>query len=242
MKILIVDDEPLARRRLCQLVGNIVPDAIIFEADNGLDALAKIADTPPTILLLDIRMPGLDGVGLANQLLQTTNPPAIIFTTAYEDHAISAFDANAVDYLLKPIRQDRLKIALERATAITNKLQNKTVTDEPPARTHLTATLQGNIQLIPIAQIYYFKADNKYVMAVWTAGETLIDSALVALENEFKQAFVRIHRNTLVAIKYIARLHKKNHNQYVITLTCHPQELYVSRRHVRSVKTILKQH
>ena len=118
MKLLIVDDESLARERLVNLVLELYPDATIDEAVNGLDALDKISNDLPDILLLDIRMPRMDGLELANHLLHYDSPPAIVFTTAYQDHALSAFDANAVDYLLKPIRKDRLKTAIERAAII----------------------------------------------------------------------------------------------------------------------------
>ena len=160
MKILIVDDEALARERLHDLVIELFPDTITIEAINGIDALEKISEHTPEIILLDIRMPGMDGLELANHLLKLESPPAIVFTTAYQDHTLSAFDANAVDYLLKPIRKERLKIAIQRAATVSQSklaLLDKGA-EETSARTHLSAMVQGSIQLIAVENIYFLKA------------------------------------------------------------------------------------
>tara|TARA_R110002072_G_scaffold97390_3_gene214206 strand:+ start:1699 stop:2433 length:735 start_codon:yes stop_codon:yes gene_type:complete len=244
MKILIVDDEALARERLHDLVIELYPDAITIEAINGIDALDKISAHSPEIILLDIRMPGMDGLELANHLLHLDSPPAIVFTTAYQDHTLSAFDANAVDYLLKPIRKERLKIAIERAAVVSQSklalLNNNK--EKPSVRTHLSAILQGNIQLIAIENIYFLKAEQKYVTAGWPGGEILIDEPLVTLEAEFSDHFIRIHRNALVAINHIEALRKTTEGQHVIKLSDMPIELSVSRRHFSDVKKIIKQH
>lgn len=243
MKILIVDDEALARERLHNLVIELYPEVNIIEARNGLDALDKISAQTPEIILLDIRMPGMDGLELANHLLQLTSPPAIVFTTAYQDHSLSAFDANAVDYLLKPIRKERLKIAIERATVVSQSklaLLNKTVKTNS-TRTHLSAMVQGNIRLLAIENIYYLKAEQKYVTAAWPGGQLLIDEPLVTLEAEFKDHFIRIHRNALVGIKHIEGLTKIAEGQHNIKLMDMPVELSVSRRHFGEVKRIIKQ-
>ncbi len=242
MKILIVDDEALARERLHNLVSELYPEANIIEACNGIDALDKISAQTPEIILLDIRMPDMDGLELANHLLQLTSPPAIVFTTAYQDHSLSAFDANAVDYLLKPIRKERLKLAIERATIVSrSKLVLLNKADKTSvARTHLSAMVQGNIRLLAIEKIYFLKADQKYVTAAWPGGELLIDEPLVALETEFKDHFVRIHRNALVAIKHIESLIKTAEGHHTIKLLDMPIELNVSRRHFGEVKKIIK--
>lgn len=244
MKILIVDDESLARERLLALVLELYPEATIFEAQNGIEALDKIPECLPEIILLDIRMPGMDGLELANHLLHLDQPPAIVFTTAYQDHAISAFDANAVDYLLKPIRKDRLKIAIERASILNrSKLAAISEVDNSASgRKHLSAMIQGNLQLISIENIYYLKAEQKYVTVAWPGGEILIDEPLVSLETEFSDYFIRIHRNTLVAKNYINSLCKTAENQHVIKLLEMPVELAVSRRHLPEVRAIIKQH
>lgn len=244
MKILIVDDEALARERLHDLVVELYPDVLTIEATNGMDALDKITAHSPDIILLDIRMPGMDGLEVANHLLQLETQSAIIFTTAYQDHALSAFDANAVDYLLKPIRKERLKTAIERASIISQpklNILNKTE-GISSTRSHLSALVQGNIQLIPIESIYYLKAEQKYVTAAWPGGEILLDESLVSLETEFTDHFIRVHRNALVAIKHIRGLSKTNDGQHVIQLSDMPTELTVSRRHLADIKKNIKQH
>ena len=244
MKILIVDDEALARERLHNLVIDLYPDSDIDEAANGIEALDKVSEYSPEIILLDIRMPGMDGLELANHLLHLDTQPAIVFTTAYQDHALKAFDVNAIDYLLKPIRKDRLKIAIERSTVIS---QSKRATlgeteGMKSTRTHLSALVQGNIQLIPIENIYYLKAEQKYVTAAWPGGEILLDEPLVTLDTEFSNYFIRIHRNALVAINHVDSLCKKANGHHVIKLSDMPVELAVSRRHLADVKKIIKQH
>ena len=217
MKILIVDDEKLARERLCDLVREIYPDSNIFESHNGLDALTKITDHLPEIILLDIRMPGMDGLELANHLLHFENPPAVIFTTAYQDHAIKAFDANAVDYLLKPIRKDRLHTAIERASAVTRNMLDKLseIDQTETTRKHLSALVHGDIQLVLVDDIYFLKAEQKYVIAAWPEGELLLDESLVSLEAEFSHKFIRIHRNALVAKNKIDSLCKTDDGQQI---------------------------
>ncbi|MBL1141962.1 MAG: response regulator transcription factor [Proteobacteria bacterium] len=242
MKILIVDDEALARERLHDLVIELFPNAVTVEAINGLDALDKITEHTPEIVLLDIRMPGMDGLEVANHVLLMETPPAIVFTTAYQDHALSAFDANAVDYLLKPIRKERLKTAIDRA-AVMNQTKLASLNNAEnisSQRTHLSAMIQGNIQLIAIENIYYLKADNKYVTAAWPGGELLLDESLVSLEAEFSDQFIRIHRNALVAINHIEALKKPSDGQHTVKLSDMPVELAVSRRHLQEVKKVFK--
>jgi two-component system response regulator AlgR len=243
MKILIVDDEALARDRLRELVIELYPETITIEASNSNDALDRISEHSPEIILLDINMPGMNGLELASHLLKLKLPPAIVFTTAHQAHALSAFDTNAVDYLLKPIRKERLRIAIERAATISqSKLallysNTKVIT----ARRHLSVLVQGNIRLIAIENIYFFKAEQKYVTAAWPEGEILIDEPLVSLEAEFSDHFIRIHRNTLVAIKYIEELRKTNEGQHAIKMVDIQIELSISRRHFSAVKKIIKQ-
>ena len=243
MKILIVDDETLARERLNDLVLELHHDAIITEASNGTEALEMISKHSPEIILLDIRMPGMDGLEVANHLLNLPSPPSVVFTTAYQDHSLSAFDANAVDYLLKPIRKERLKTAIERAAIVSqSKLSLINNEETSTARTHLSTVIQGNIRLIAVENIYYLKADQKYVTAAWPGGEILIDEPLVALETEFANTFIRIHRNALVATNFIESLEKTSDGQHIITFSDLPIKLTVSRRHLGDVKKFIKQH
>lgn len=237
MKILIVDDEAPARERLRELVQELYPEHKLIEAADGLEAFEKIKVHDPEIILLDIRMPRMDGLEVANHLLHLDKPPAVVFTTAYQDRAIDAFDANAVDYLLKPIRIQRLKTALERA-AIVSRPQLKALSEAK--RTHLSAMIRGDIRLIAVENIYYLKAEQKYVTAAWPGGETLLSESLVSLAAEFPDDFVRIHRNALVAVKYIDGLLKTNDGRHVIKVKDIPLELTVSRRHLSDLRKLIK--
>ena len=243
MKILIVDDEPLARERMQQLVSELQPAADLFVAGDGIEALQLINDVAPDIVLLDIRMPRMDGLEVARHVLKLESQPAIIFSTAYQDHALSAFDANAVDYLLKPIRKDRLQVALGRAKVMQQSRLtslSETISEGSNKRTHVSAIVNGVLELIPIERIYYLKADQKYVTAAWPDGEILLDESLVNLEEEFPDTFVRIHRNALVARKRISGIGKNSADQAFIRLEDIDDELQISRRHLAGIKEIIK--
>ena len=238
MKILIVEDEALARERLGRLVLELYPECALFEAANGLDALAELSDRQAEIILLDIRMPGMDGLEFARHALNLERPPAIIFTTAYRDHALSAFETNAVDYLLKPIRRERLRTAIERARVIS--AAKLMAVDRPDSRRkHLSAMFRGRLQLVAVSDIRYFKAEQKYVTAVWPGGEILVDESLAALQEEFPDQFMRVHRNALVAKNHIDSLAKTDTGGMVIRLKDMPAELGVSRRHLAAVRALL---
>ena len=242
LKILIVDDEPLARNRLISLIGELPGEHRIFEADHGLAALERITQDPPDIVLLDIRMPVMDGLEVAHHLAGMERPPAVIFTTAYQDHALEAFDSHAVDYLLKPIRKKRLQQALERAGI----LQRGRITElrrlEQPAqpRTHLSATMHGKLKLVPVKDVRYLKAEQKYVVAGWPGGELLLDESLITLEEEFQQRFARIHRNALIAMEHVDTLTKDQDGELIVTLRDVKVTLQVSRRNAAQVKKALK--
>ena len=243
MKILIVDDEPLARERLKQLVAEINPGYKLFDASNGLESLDVITNETIDIILLDIRMPLMDGIELARHILKLDQQPAIVFCTAYQDHAIKAFDANAVDYLLKPIRKERLETALERASLVSKvKLNHIAQTENTNlTRSHLSTLVNGNLELIPIDNIYFFRAEQKYVTAAWPEGQAILDDSLVSLEQEFSDQFIRIHRNALVAKNYISGLIKNDDNQLCIKLESIDELLLVSRRHLSSIRSLVNQ-
>ncbi len=242
MKILIVDDESLARERLVSLVSELNADCSISEAENGVAALKIINKESPELILLDIRMPIMDGLEVAHHLAGLEAPPAIIFTTAYQDYALDAFDAHAIDYLMKPVRKERLQQAIDRAKALSkvNIDELRDHHDSNSSRTHLSTTVQGNLQIIPIEKIYYLKADQKYVTAVWSDGELLLDDSLKSLEQEFSSQFIRIHRNTLVALEYIMGLEKDEAGNPTIKLQGIETRLPVSRRHASHVRKVLK--
>ena len=236
MKLLIVEDEAPARERLGRLVLELYPEARLYEAADGLEALAALPRRRAEIVLLDIRMPGMDGLEFARHALSLEQPPAIVFTTAWRDHALAAFEANAVDYLLKPVRRERLRTAIERARLVS---EAQLMAVERRARKHLSAMFRGRLQLVAIKDIRYFKAEQKYVTAAWPGGEILVDESLAALQEEFPDRFVRVHRNALVARAHIDCLSKTEAGQTVIRLQDMPVELDVSRRHLAAVRALL---
>lgn len=202
LTIFVVDDEPPARNRLKDLLADCAEQMslqLVGEAGNGREALDKLSEVFADVVLVDIRMPQMDGVELAQHLNKLPKAPVIIFTTAYDAYAIKAFDLHAIDYLLKPIRLGRLFEALTRArTAVpvrTEVLQELT----PEPRKNLSIHERGKIYLIPIEQVLYLRAELKYVTVRTLEREYLIEESLSALEKEFATRFVRIHRNCLVA-------------------------------------------
>lgn len=239
MRILIVDDEKLARDRLRELVNDIGGHTVVGEGANGNEAVEKAAELNPDILLMDIRMPGMDGLEAAMHLMGMESPPSVIFTTAYDQHALDAFEVNAVDYLLKPIRKDRLANALVKARKLTQKQiqEINEARDEPAVRTHISVHMRGNIRLVPIVDICYFLADSKYVVVRTGEDEHLIEDSLVNLEKEFGDRFLRIHRNALVAREYIKGIEKSTSGTWQVSIkSVEDRKLDVSRRHAASVR------
>ncbi|MDH5648364.1 MAG: LytTR family DNA-binding domain-containing protein [Gammaproteobacteria bacterium] len=238
MRILIVDDEKLARDRLRELVNDIGGHTVIGEGRSGNEAVEKAAELNPDILLMDIRMPGMDGLEAAMHLMGMENPPSVIFTTAYDQHALDAFEVNAVDYLLKPIRKDRLANALVKARKLTQK-QLKEINEareEQQERTHISVHMRGNIRLVPVTDICYFLADSKYVVVRTAQEEHLIEDSLVNLEKEFGERYLRIHRNALVARAFINAIEKNPSGSWQVSIKGIDKKLDVSRRHAASVR------
>jgi two-component system response regulator AlgR len=238
MRVLIVDDEKLARDRLRELLNDIGGYTVVGEAMNGTEAVEKSTELNPDVLLMDIRMPGMDGLEAAMHIMGMENPPAVIFTTAYDQHALDAFDVNAVDYLLKPIRKDRLAKALSKAQKLTMKqmAEIKQARPEPMVRTHISVHLRGNIRLVPVPDILYFLADSKYVVVRTPTEEHLIEDSLVNLEKEFGESFLRIHRNALVYTGAIKGIEKNSSGTWQINLKGYDKKLDVSRRHTAQVR------
>jgi two-component system response regulator AlgR len=204
LNVLIVDDEPPARLRLSQLLADCAAQMelkLVGQADSGMAALDAVARTKPDVVLLDIAMPGMDGIELARHLAQSDSPPAVIFVTAFDEHALQAFEVNALDYLMKPVRAERLLAALQRAQRL--------ATREPrldelaralgTSRTQLSVSERGRLVLIPVDDIVYLRAELKYVTIRTPTREFLTEESLTALETEFGDRFIRIHRNALVA-------------------------------------------
>jgi two-component system, LytTR family, response regulator AlgR len=233
MKLLIVDDEPPARQRLRQLLEEIGDCEIVAEAGNGEEALALCSDTQPDIVLLDIRMPGLSGIEIARHIDTLEDPPAVIFTTAYDQYAVEAFETEAVGYLLKPVRKEKLAHALRHAgrispTRLAKVAKSAGIDDR---REQICARLGEQLRLIPVSDIYYFVADQKYITVKHKGGENLIDESLKSLAEEFSSDFVRIHRNALVAEKQISAVERTDDGQYVVRVRDFGTVLQVSRRH-----------
>ena len=230
LKVLVVDDEPHARERLRSLLAELPDVDVVGEAINGQQALAHTHDLAPDIVLLDIRMPGMDGIETARHLNALEEPPAIIFTTAYDEYAINAFDTHAVGYLLKPIRKEKLTASLARASRLTRpQLHKLTAAHNDSGRTHVAARHRDGLRLIPIEDIQFFFAEQKYTTVRHVNGEDLIEDSLRSLEEEFGSVFVRIHRNALVSVRYLERI-ERNAGQYFVRLRGCEAPLQVSRR------------
>lgn len=238
LRVLIVDDEAPARNRLRDLLQDCaeqIPLLIVGEAENGIQALQLLAQTDTDVVLLDIHMPGMDGMAVAQHLAQRQHPAAVIFTTAYDAHALQAFDLNARDYLLKPVRAERLLAALR-------KVQSSAPT-RTSSRQYLSANERGRVLLVPIDDIITLRAEHKYVAARTATHTYLLEDSLASLEQEFPQQFIRIHRNTLVARTAIAGFVLKEqggedgeHSGWVVLLKGSDEALPVSRRQYAVVK------
>jgi two-component system, LytTR family, response regulator AlgR len=242
MKVVIVDDESLARERLRLLLTEHAGVEVVAEADSGLEALRACAEHRPDVVLLDISMPGVDGLETARHLSAFDPRPAVVFCTAYDEHALSAFDAAAIDYLMKPIRPERLAVALERARTFVAGRGNQAPADTSnrPARTHLCARLRGSLRLIPIEEVHYLQAEEKYVVVHHVRGEDLIEESLKSLEEEFNGRFVRIHRNCLVARHELVELKRVGDGHVQAILRHGKAPLEVSRRCVAGLRETVK--
>ncbi|AXS80952.1 LytTR family DNA-binding domain-containing protein [Dechloromonas sp. HYN0024] len=250
LKVLIVDDEPLARDRLRALLSDIagqMPTEVVGEAANGLLALDVLRQMPVDVVLADIRMPGMDGIELASHLGRLEKPPAVIFTTAFDNYAVQAFDLNAVDYLLKPVRTQRLLAALQKVpgqqpdVALLAGIGHEV---RGGGRTHLSCHERGRLLLVPIGEVLYFKADLKYVTARTVEREYLLDEALTHLESEFADRFLRLHRAVLVAKNALAGFEKAAGDDAEAygwaLLRGVPEKLPVSRRQWVPAKALVK--
>ncbi|MEM9058053.1 MAG: LytTR family DNA-binding domain-containing protein [Pseudomonadota bacterium] len=238
MKVLVVDDEQPARSRLIRVLKQLEDWTVVGEAATGNEALSLCEAEKPDIVLMDIRMPGMDGIEAARHLSALEKPPAIIFTTAYNEYAMEAFDAQAVGYLLKPVRRERLARALRHAAKPTRAQLTAVAgaSDTPQARAHICARERDTLKLIPVEDIIYFLADQKYTTVRYADGEVLIDEPLKALEEEFAESMLRIHRNALVAIDSIEGLAKAGDSGLEVVLRDCDARLAVSRRHAPEVR------
>jgi two-component system response regulator AlgR len=238
LRVLVVDDEPPARERLRSMLQETAGFEMAGEAENGQRALELCDSLQPDIVLLDVRMPGIDGLEVARQLALLPEPPAVIFTTAFDEYALQAFESEAIAYLLKPIRAEKLGAALAKAGRLTRpQLQQvATAAHESPRRTHIGVRGREGLKLIPIDEVLCFVADQKYTTVRHQKGEDLIDDSLKTLEEEFAANFVRIHRNALVNTKYLERIARDATGQHFVHLRGLPEALEVSRRMAGDLK------
>ncbi len=241
MNVLIVDDEQLARDRLVRMVSALSGYEVVGQAGNGREALQRAVESRADLVLLDIRMPGMDGLETARHLSELDEPPAVIFCTAYEEHAVQAFDLQAVGYLLKPVRRESLESALDKAQRV-NKAQLAALGGalSPSSRTHISARTRRGIELVPVDDVRYFQADQKYVTVRFGGGEVIVDETLRELELEFGEQFLRVHRNSLVAVAHIERLERVGPGQSRIRLKGVAEALDVSRRHLAAVRKFVR--
>lgn len=246
LRVLIVDDEAPARSRMRDLladIGDALPVIVAGEAANGREALQMADAGGVDVVLLDVRMPGMDGVEVAQHLRQVATPPAIIFTTAYDSYAISAFELHAVDYLLKPIRAARLQEALARARGMMPKEVVLRELQQTP-RTCLSAAERGKVHLIPVEDILFLRAELKYVTVRTAEREYLIEESLTRLEQEFAERFVRAHRNCLVARSAIRGFERvggeSGEGPWQILLAGIDERLPVSRRQQHIVRELTR--
>lgn len=244
MRVLVCDDEKLARDRLARLTEAVADTEVVAEAGNGREAVTLAQSTRPDVVLLDIRMPDMDGIEAARHLLKLEHPPAVIFCTAYDEHALQAFKVQAVDYLLKPVSREDLAAALGRVKSLTRSrleaLEQEVHGDgEPGQRRHISARTHRGIELVPVDEIRYFLADQKYVTVKHPGGEVLIDDTLKELEDEFGERFVRIHRNALVAVAWLEGMELANAGHYQVRLKGVEEKLVVSRRHVAGLRKMM---
>ena len=245
LRVLVVDDEAPARNRLRDLLADCaakMPLQIAGEAATGRQALDMLPACNADVVLLDIRMPEMDGIETAQHIRKLDHPPAVIFTTAYDAYALKAFEVHAVDYLLKPIRLARLHDALMRARTLAP-LQDEILREmKPDARTHLSINERGRIHLIPVSEVLFLKAELKYVTVRTAAREYLLEESLAKLEQEFFGRFVRVHRNCLVAKEAIRGFERavdaEGEGHWVVVLNNVDEKIAVSRRQQHIVREL----
>ena len=239
-RVLVADDEPLARARLVRLLQAVDGCTVVAEAADGAEVVRQVEHSGVEIVLLDIRMPVMDGLQAAARLAQLPTPPVVIFCTAYGEHALAAFEASALAYLLKPVREAALRAALARAVCLTRAqagMLDELV--EPGPRAHLSARSQGSMALIPLRDVCCLLADHKSVTAIHPGGQQPVDHSLRELEEQFPEQLVRVHRNALVARARIRALTRDAEGQFSVALRGTSVQPQVSRRHLPRLRELL---
>lgn len=235
LNILIIDDEQPARDRLRRLLGEIPKCEVVGEAASSNHALECIRELSPEVLLLDISMPGMDGMALARVLQEGGASPAIIFCTAYQDQALNAFEVDALDYLVKPVRVERLELAIEKARRYLGREQGG------EEEHYVRSTVGGKVVLTPIHRVICLVSEDKYTTVTHERGSTVIDESLTELEQRYPNLFFRIHRNALVSRKHLRGLERTNEGHTLVLLSGTERKPEVSRRNISALRKLLSE-
>jgi len=248
LRVMVVDDETPARRRLRELLDDCsasLPIAVVGEAANGREALDLMQSAPPDLVLTDIHMPDMDGIELARHLLKLPRPPVVVFTTAFHEHALEAFEVNAVDYLVKPVRVQRLLLALQTVPRLRPLTAERISLLPSNARRFLSVTERSRVVLVPIDDVIFLKAELKYITIRTRDREFLLEESLTRLEQEFGHRFVRVHRNCLVAREAVRgferRVNDDGDAHWEVLLNGLDETLPVSRRQQGIVRELSRE-
>ncbi len=240
MHILIVDDEALARSRMLALLADALPDTELHieEASDALQAMAALQRHPFDVLLLDIHMPNISGLNLAREVRHMERPPATIFVTAHAEHAVQAFELEAVDYLTKPVIRGRLSQALEKAQRWLQQQRQ----DSPQEERHLLIHDRGRVIRLPLSEVIYFKAELKYITVRTEQGTYVLDGSLTDIEKQYQDDYLRIHRNALVAKRSMQAVDKDPdiEDGWAVRLIGVPEMLAISRRQLSAVRNAIQ--
>lgn len=235
LKVLIIDDEAPARNRLRRMLAELPAVHVAGEAASAQEALRLIPLKQPDALLLDISMPGMDGMTLAQALQEQPSPPAIVFCTAWSDQAVEAFECDAVDYLVKPVRPERLETAIDKARRFVAS------DDASGSGPFLRSTVGGTVKLLPLADVIYLAAEDKYTTAVHRNGSFVINQSIRELEKQYGDVLVRVHRGTLVAKKAIRGLESISSNRFLLQLDGCETRVQVSRRNLAALRKLIRE-
>lgn len=247
LKTLIVDDEPIARKVLREELETIGGIEIVGEAEDGATALLKIGREHPDLVLLDLQMPSMGGLEVVRRLKHGKHLPVIVVVTAYDKHALEAFEAGAIDYLLKPVRQERLSEAVERARRVTSRQASERIAQlqemADPAAAQRARRIVGKIGeeyfLLGTDEIYAFQAEGDLVWIVGAKRKYLATQTLKVLEERLKHtSFRRIHRNALLNVDHVRKMSALSSQRWLITLT-NGQEFVASKRQAGGVRELL---
>ena len=246
LRVVIVDDEEPARNRLRELLEDCradLPHELVGEARNGVEGLEVVTASGVDVVLADIHMPEMGGIEFARHLQVLERPPAVIFVTAHDQHAIEAFEVNALDYLTKPVRAARLLTALGKAANAVRLARGVLERIDPAPRRYLSVVERGRVTLVPVSEIIYLRAELKYVTVRIADREHLVEESLTQLEQEFGETFVRIHRNCLVSKRAIVGFERGIETEgeagWSVVLEGCPEKLAVSRRQWTQVKSLV---